>query len=78
MEQHIAAAYRASGGFAAVACHEDVLLVRALEAAGARFAWSAHPRVVTSARLDARARGGFGDTLRAMAAELEGVRLLLP
>lgn len=58
-----AAAYLAAGGFQAVACHEDVLLVRALERCGARFAWSAQPRVFTSARKDARARGGFGDTM---------------
>lgn len=63
-----AAAYQAAGGFAAVGCHEDVLLVRALELLGARFAWSALPRVFTSARIDARARGGFGDTLLAMTA----------
>ena len=30
----------------------------------------ARPRVTTSARTDARARGGFGDTLLAMAAAL--------
>jgi hypothetical protein len=42
--------------------------VKALEANGARFAWSARPRVFTSARTDARARGGFGDTLRAVVA----------
>lgn len=65
-----AEAYLAAGGFACVDCHEDVLLVRALEGIGARFAWSAQPRVVTSARIDARARGGFGDTLRALAAGL--------
>ena len=58
-----AAAYLAAGGFEAVPCHEDVLLVQALERTGARFAWSALPRVFTSARTDARARGGFGDTL---------------
>jgi len=63
-----ALAYAAAGGFSAVACHEDVLLVRALELSGARFAWSALPRVTTSARIDARARGGFGDTLREMVA----------
>ena len=63
-------AYLAAGGFAPVDCHEDVLLVRALERIGARFAWSARPRVVTSARIDARARGGFGDTLRALTAGL--------
>jgi glycosyltransferase involved in cell wall biosynthesis len=66
-----ALAYQAAGGFAPVACHEDVLLVRALETYGARFAWSALPRVFTSARLDARARGGFGDTLLAVTAEIE-------
>jgi len=61
-----AAFYQAAGGFEAVPCHEDVLLVRALEKIGARFAWSAQPRVFTSARRDARARGGFGDTLLTM------------
>lgn len=61
-----AAAYRSAGGFAPVACHEDVLLVAALERIRARFAWSAAPRVVTSARTDARARGGFGDTMLAI------------
>jgi hypothetical protein len=61
-----APAYRAAGGFQHVPCHEDVLLVRALERIGARFAWSARPRVFTSARTDARARGGFGDTLLKM------------
>jgi glycosyltransferase involved in cell wall biosynthesis len=61
-----AAAYRAAGGFEAVSCHEDVLLVKALEDVGARFAWSARPRVFTSARRDARARDGFGDTLLRM------------
>lgn len=66
-----AAAYQAAGGFAAVGCHEDVLLVRALEAIGMRIAWSALPRVTTSARIDARARGGFGDTLLAMTAGLD-------
>lgn len=60
-----ASAYLAAGGFAAVACHEDVLLVKALQAFGARFAWSAQPRVFTSARKDARARGGFGDSMLA-------------
>ncbi|MFK3737320.1 glycosyltransferase [Massilia sp. TN1-12] len=61
-------AYRAAGGFQSVSCHEDVLLVKALEAIGARFAWSAQPRVYTSARTDARARDGFGDTLLRMIA----------
>ena len=62
-------AYVKAGGFESVPCHEDVYLVAALERIGARFAWSAAPRVVTSARTDARARDGFGDTmLRVVAA----------
>ncbi|MET3496570.1 glycosyltransferase [Variovorax boronicumulans] len=63
-------AYRRVGGFPPLACSEDVALVEALEAAGARIAWSAGPRVTTSARTDARARGGFGDTILAMVASL--------
>jgi glycosyltransferase involved in cell wall biosynthesis len=58
-----AEAYLRVGGFQALACSEDVALVAALEASGAHIAWSAAPRVRTSARKDARARGGFGDTL---------------
>lgn len=61
-------AYIKAGGFQSVPCHEDVYLVAALERIGARFAWSAAPRVVTSARTDARARGGFGDTMLAVVA----------
>jgi len=58
-----AKAYRCVGGFTPLACSEDVALVAALERCGATIAWSAAPRVTTSARRDARARGGFGDTL---------------
>lgn len=58
-------AYLAAGGFPPLACSEDVALVEALQRNGARVAWSAAPRVVTSARTDARVRGGFGDTLLA-------------
>lgn len=58
-----AAAYRRAGGFEYLACSEDVALVNALIASGARVAWSAKPRVVTSARKDARAAGGFADAL---------------
>ncbi|KAF1049868.1 glycosyltransferase [Xylophilus sp.] len=65
-----AAAYRMAGGFAPLACSEDVTLVEALKACGARIAWSAAPRVATSARTDARCRGGFGDTLLALGGEL--------
>ena len=42
---------------------EDVALVGLLVETGARIAWSAAPRVVTSARIASRVRGGFGDTL---------------
>lgn len=61
-------AYRRAGGFPPLACSEDVALVDRLIATGARIAWSAAPRVITSARAAARARGGFGDTLVAWAA----------
>lgn len=61
-----AAAYVRAGGFQPLACSEDVALVEALEATGARIAWSAAPRVATSARVDARARGGFGDAILAV------------
>lgn len=67
-----AGAYRRAGGFQALACSEDVALVEALVACGARVAWSAKPRVVTSARVVARAAGGFADALiRAVAWRLE-------
>ncbi|KAB8042522.1 glycosyltransferase family 2 protein [Janthinobacterium aquaticum] len=65
-----ARAYLRAGGFASLACSEDVALVTALQASGARIAWSAAPRVTTSARRDARARGGFGDTLLQVAAAI--------
>lgn len=61
--------YIRSGGFLPLACHEDVALVAELEKIGARFAWSAAPRVTTSARVEARIRGGFGDTLLRVVAE---------
>lgn len=57
-------AYRRAGGFEPLPCHEDVHLVRRLERCGANIAWSHRPQVVTSARLDSRVRGGFGDFLR--------------
>ena len=60
-------AYRWAGGFKPLACDEDVQLVRELELAGANIAWSHRPQVLTSARLDSRARGGFGDYLRHLA-----------
>jgi glycosyltransferase involved in cell wall biosynthesis len=59
-------AYRRCGGFQPVAVSEDVALVDALLRCEAKIVWSAAPRVVTSARANVRARGGFGDTLSAL------------
>lgn len=58
-----ASAYALAGGFMPLASSEDVALVHALEACGASIAWSAAPRVVTSARPTFKAPGGFGATL---------------
>lgn len=62
-----AKAYRCAGGFQGLASSEDVALVDALRATGASIAWSAAPRVVTSARPRFRAPGGFGATLGRLA-----------
>jgi glycosyltransferase involved in cell wall biosynthesis len=59
-----AQAYRQAGGFQPLRSGEDVALVDALEKIGARIAWSDAPRVMTSARHDFRAPGGFGSTLQ--------------
>ncbi len=59
-----AEAYRRVGGFQPLASSEDVALVDALKSCGARIAWSAAPRVTTSARRVFRAPGGFGATLQ--------------
>ncbi|VCU70442.1 Glycosyl transferase family 2 [Pigmentiphaga humi] len=59
-----AAAYRRIGGFQALACSEDQALVDKLERAGVPIAWTALPRVVTSARPFSRVAGGFACTLR--------------
>lgn len=58
-----AAAYLQVGGFQPLSSSEDVALVNALRVNGASIAWSASPRVVTSARRRFRAPGGFGETL---------------
>ncbi len=57
-------AYQRAGGFQALDTQEDVAFVESLEKVGARIAWSATPRVTTSARHDFRAPGGFGATLQ--------------
>ena len=61
-----AGAYVRAGGFEPLPCHEDVQLVRQLERCGATIAWSHAPQVITSARLDCRAQGGFGDYLKGL------------
>lgn len=58
-----AAVYRRSGGFLPLRAHEDVALVRRLEADGARIAWVCRPRVITSARRVGRAPNGFAACL---------------
>ncbi|GAA4204179.1 glycosyltransferase family 2 protein [Streptosporangium oxazolinicum] len=58
-----AAAYLAAGGFGALATGEDDALVRALESAGRRVLRTTGVTVVTSARRDPRAPGGFGHFL---------------
>ena len=58
-----ALAYQRAGGFPPLRSSEDVALVNALISNGATVAWSAAPRVVTSARRNFRAPDGFGATL---------------
>lgn len=67
-----ARAYRAVGGFPALASGEDVALVQALAAAGHSIAWRAHPLVSTSARRQARAPRGFSQFLRRLEQETVG------
>lgn len=68
-----AAAYRRVGGFQPLNSSEDVALVNALRVDGASIAWSASPRVVTSARRRYRAPGGFGEALARVEHELTRV-----
>jgi hypothetical protein len=63
-----AEAYQRVGGFPALAAHEDVHLVKALEAQGAQIVWTARHSVATSSRRDCRAREGFGDYLNGLEA----------
>ena len=58
-----AAAYLAVGGFAPLPCHEDVDLVEKFKAKGYSITWSNRVRVITSSRLQARAREGFANFL---------------
>ncbi|MCY1200165.1 transferase 2, rSAM/selenodomain-associated [compost metagenome] len=59
-----APAYRRAGGFRALACSEDQALVDRLQREGCSIAWSARPRVMTSARPYSRIEGGFATALR--------------
>ncbi len=67
-------AYRRAGGFQPLGTSEDVALVAALHNAGARIAWSARPRVETSARRAFRAPLGFGATLLRLHEEFQQAR----
>lgn len=58
-----ATAYTQVGGFDAIACHEDVELVKKFEAHGFNIVWSNQVRVMTSSRLEAKTQGGFGSFL---------------
>ncbi|NIK00346.1 glycosyltransferase [Xanthomonas cannabis] len=60
--------YRRCGGFPSLACSEDVALVRALQRIGAPIRWSPRAVVITSARRQARATGGFSDFLKQLEA----------
>ncbi|MFJ8981507.1 glycosyltransferase [Streptomyces sp. NPDC102282] len=58
-----ASAYLRCGGFPALATGEDRALVAALMASCHRVLWTRRLPVLTSARLTARARGGYSDYL---------------
>nr|WP_299380474.1 glycosyltransferase [uncultured Halomonas sp.] len=61
-------AYRAVGGFEPRRSHEDVHLVRALQAGGFRIVWNTASYVLTSARCKARAPEGLGALLQSLEA----------
>jgi hypothetical protein len=67
-----AAAYRDIGGFAGLACSEDHALYEALGEAGHRVVADWNAPVLTSARREGRAAGGFSDTLRGYTRRVEG------
>jgi glycosyltransferase involved in cell wall biosynthesis len=59
-----ALAYKKVGGFMPLDEHEDVELIQSLLSFGAEVAFSAAPRVSTSARLLNRVGGGFGGLMQ--------------
>jgi len=69
-------AYALAGGFSGLSVSEDVALVDALIASGANIAWSASPRVTTSARKDFKIPGGFGTHLGAIKVRQPDAQLL--
>lgn len=60
--------YASVGGFAPMALHEDVDLVRRFVESGARVVWGDESPVVTSARRTSRASGGFAAHLASLEA----------
>jgi glycosyltransferase involved in cell wall biosynthesis len=64
------AAYEHVGGFAPLACGEDVDLVQRIRAAGLAVVSTGDDPVRTSARRSSRVRGGFADYLTALAVDL--------
>ena len=65
-----ASAYLKAGGFPPVTEHEDVALVNALVTLGFDVAFSAQPRVSTSARLRNRVAGGFAGFIQNLSGSL--------
>lgn len=61
-----AAAYLRSGGFQPLSCGEDVALIDAIERGGCSVARLGEPRVITSARREARAPNGFSHFLKCL------------
>ena len=65
--------YRAAGGFDDAAVDEDVLFVHAVRAAGGVVVSSGASPVLTSARTEGRAAGGFAHYLRALHQQRNGI-----
>ena len=70
-----AQAYQSVDGFQPLAAHEDVRLVRDLEALGVPISWSAGHSVATSSRRECRAREGFGDYVAGLQEQLQAKHL---
>ena len=66
-----ASTYFKIGGFQAMTAHEDIDLIRRLEAADAHIQWCGRAPVVTSTRPDGRATDGFSAYLRRLGADTD-------